>query len=55
MLPWCTFVPFVFEEVQMLEPQRTRRYTKDATTLDASVYVGNEIKGPVGAGNPGFV
>ena len=28
-VPLCTFVSFVIDEVQMLEAQRTRRYTKD--------------------------
>ncbi len=28
-LPLCTFVSFVVDEVQMREPQRTQRYTKD--------------------------
>jgi hypothetical protein len=28
-LPLCTFVSFVVDELQMLEPQRTRRYTKE--------------------------
>jgi hypothetical protein len=37
-LPLCTFVSFVVDEVQMLEPQRTRRYTKDVMeTLDVLV------------------
>jgi hypothetical protein len=31
--PLCTFVSFVVDEVQMLEPQRTRRYTKESTNL----------------------
>jgi hypothetical protein len=30
MFPLCTFVSFVVDEVQMLEPQRTRRFTKEA-------------------------
>ena len=31
--PLCTFVSFVVDEVQMLEPQRTRRYTKEVMAL----------------------
>jgi hypothetical protein len=35
----CTFVSFVVDEVQMLEPQRTRRCTKDLVALYASTPV----------------
>jgi hypothetical protein len=28
-LPLCTFVSFAVDEVQMLKPQRTRRYAKE--------------------------
>ena len=29
----CTFVSFVVKEVQMLEPQRTQRYTKEVREI----------------------
>src|SRR5271157_4287761 len=51
-LPLCTFVSFVVDELQMLEPQRTQRYTKEEcrwpARVDARACMGNVIGGSLG-------